>query len=358
MIERPLVIITTELPPAMCGIGTYSWLLRQHSPNESSSVEFLVNRNDRGDKTTPSGDRVTAFHGDGRKLADALDRIGTANVLLHYAGRAYHRFGSPAWMPRVIANWEKKFPASRLLMVVHELPGQFPVTSRHYWLSKLNERVVTRLARTVDVLVTNSVHHVKKLRALTGREDVRLLPNPSNIETAADPGVPRARTEFVIFGLPFGRWQTLELFQARIRQWSSAGVLSKLHVIGPTEGAFAEKGDSLLDPALVERHGEISSEKIGALLRRVGFALTNASEETWSKSTTFMAFAAHECPIVVAAPRSGGGPFSNTIGADEVATISQDELRRRTRALADWYRTEADWPVIAHQLAAFWPNES
>ncbi|MDQ6707561.1 MAG: hypothetical protein M3Z85_16480 [Acidobacteriota bacterium] len=357
MTDRPLVIITTELPPAMCGIGTYSWLLRTYLPNEFSRVEFLVKKKTAGAQTTPRGDRLTAFDGSPDKLAAALERVGTANVLFHYAGRAYQRFGSPAWMPRVLANWKKKFPDSRLFIVVHELPAKFPITSRHFWLGKMSDRVVARLARAADVLVTNSAHHVKRLRTITGREDVRFLPNASNIESALDPGTPRARTEFVIFGLPFGRWQTLELFQDRIRQWSAAGLLTKLHLVGPADGVFAAKGAGLIDDAIVVHHGEISSNKIGALLRRVGFALTNASEETWSKSTTFMACVTNECPIVVATSRSDGGPFFNTIGTDEVATISETELARRTKALVDWYRVEADWPIVASRLTALWPNE-
>ncbi len=353
MTNRPLVIITTELPPAMCGIGTYSWLLRTHLPNDFSPIEFLVNKKAPGAETTSRGDPVTAFDGGADKLAAALTRIGTANVLLHYAGRAYQRFGSPNWMPRVLAKWKKKVPDSRLFIVVHELPAKFPITSRHFWLGKMSDRVVARLATSADVLVTNSAHHVERLSTITGRDDVRFLPVASNIESAADPGIPRTRTEFVIFGLPFGRWQTLDLFHEHIRQWSAAGLLTKLHLVGPTDGVFAAKGAAMIDETIVVRHGEISSDKIAALLRTVGFALTNASEETWSKSTTFMACVANECPIVVATSRSGSGPFSNTVGTDEVATISETELTRRTKALADWYRAEADWPVLANRLIGF-----
>ena len=66
MNARPMVIITTELPPAMCGIGNYSWLLRTHTPNESSRVEFLVNRNVPNATATPLHDHVTTFNGDCR----------------------------------------------------------------------------------------------------------------------------------------------------------------------------------------------------------------------------------------------------------------------------------------------------
>ena len=42
MNTRPLVVITTRLPPQVCGIGTYSWLLHQHWPGDVSSAQFLV----------------------------------------------------------------------------------------------------------------------------------------------------------------------------------------------------------------------------------------------------------------------------------------------------------------------------
>ncbi|MGZ5537352.1 MAG: hypothetical protein ACXWG0_02370 [Chthoniobacterales bacterium] len=358
MSDKPFVIITTELPPAMCGIGTYSWLLRMEMPNESSRVEFLVNKNVPGATTSALNDRVTSFNGDARQFARALDSIGAANVLLHYAGRAYARLGAPLWLARVLAQWKRRFPGSRIMVVVHELPASFPLTSRHFWLGKLSERVAARLARLADIVITNSAHHAERLRKISRRTDVHVLPSPSNIEVVPASAEPRTRTEFALVGLPFGRLQTLRLFGAHISQWRAAGALTKLHLIGPAEGEFARQGDELLDSSFVVRHGELSSHKVATLLRRAGFALTNASEETWSKSSAFMACAANECPIVVAAPRSGAGPFSFTIGADEVATISDAELTRRTQALADWYRKNAAWPIIAKRMGALWPNES
>ncbi len=246
MNARPLVIITTELPPAMCGIGNYSWLLRTHTPNESSRVEFLVNRNVPNATATALHDHVTTFNGDSAQLAHALNSIGAADLLLHYAGRAYARFGSPMWLPRVLANWKQKFPASRIMAVMHELPAQFPMTSRHFWLNKMSERVATRVARIADIVVTNSAHQVAQVQKISGRRDVHFLPNPSNIEAAPANKV-RMPTEFVLFGLPFGRLQALRLFAAHIRQWHAAGTLTKLHLIGPTEREFAKQGDELLD---------------------------------------------------------------------------------------------------------------
>src|SRR5947209_7167511 len=153
MKTKPLLVITTRLPPAICGIGTYSYRLREHWPNESRRIEFLTV--DPG--TSPRGDRVTSFAP--RSLLRELRRIGAAEVLLHYAGRAFHRYGFPFWLPRVLQAWKREMPDSRVSVFFHELPGPLPITSPHYWLGELNKRVLRRLCQVADVLLTNTRHH-------------------------------------------------------------------------------------------------------------------------------------------------------------------------------------------------------
>ena len=246
----------------------------------------------------------------------------------------------------------ESFPPGRLAIFFHELPGNFPITSRHFWLGKINSGIIRRLAATADVVMTNTTEHMRQLREISGREDIHLFPVGSNIEPVEQSPSPRARTEFLIFGLPFGRWQTLQLFAAQIRQWSADGLLTKLHLVGPRDDEFSKRADELVAENLVVRHGILPSAQVSELLHRVGFALTNVSEKTWSKSTAFMAAAAHECPVVIASVRAETIPLSYAVAIEEVATIADDELTRRATALEDWYRANADWPVVAKRMAA------
>jgi len=355
MSAERLAIITTRLPPAVCGIGTYSWLLRQHWPNENSTIEFLVM--DGSAKATSLGDRVTAFNGSGTQLARELERIGSADVLLHYAGRAYQRFGCPTWMPGVLMKWKQKFPGGRLAIFFHELSGRFPITSRQFWVAKISSRIIRRLASTADLLMTNTENQAGQLGEISGRNDIHVLLVGSNIERGKAPSSPRARNEFLIFGLPFGRWQTIQVFGSYIRRWHADGHLTKLHLVGPQDDEFAKRADELLPADFIVRHGTLPSIQVSELLRRVGFALTNVSEKTWSKSGAFMACAANVCPVVIASARPESVPLCHVVGANEVASISEAELSGRTAALADWYRDNADWPVIAKQMAALWSLE-
>ena len=358
MRARPLVIITTQLPPAACGIGTYSWLLRRHWPDQSQPVEFLVQANTAGANTTEAGDRITSFDGSGARLRSELERIGPADVLLHYAARGYQRFGCPVWLPGAVASWKAKFPAGRLMLFAHEMPAPFPITSHHYWLARVNSWIVRRLARVSDLLVTNSERHAQQLRQISGRQDVYLTLIPSNIEPGAVPLSARAATEFLVFGLEFGRLQTLQFFASHIPRWHAAGLLKKLHLAGPAKGEFAQRAEQLIASwprtLLVERHGPLQSPAASSLLRRVGFVLTNVSLETWSKSGVFTACAANEAPVVISSARPETIPLCYSISAEEVGSLTREEINPRARSLAEWYRANADWPVIARQIAELW----
>ena len=138
MSAPPAVIITTRLPPQVCGIGAYSWLAHKHRPDDSSPASFLVVDGAAESRPSLDWDAITDFNGEPGRLWQALDRAGPANVLLHYAGRAYQRFGCPTWMPSVLGKWKAKFPKGRLTVFFHEIPGKVPLLSRHFFLGEIN----------------------------------------------------------------------------------------------------------------------------------------------------------------------------------------------------------------------------
>jgi hypothetical protein len=360
MNTQPLVIITTRLPPQVCGIGAYSWLLHRHWPGDGSQVQFLVIDGAAQSIAALGHGGISEFDASAKKLAQELDRFGPAHVLLHYAGRAYNRYGCPVELPAVLAKWKAKFPAGRLLIFFHELPGNFSAVSRHFWINLCNRWIVRRLARLADAIATNTAEHVDKIEKISGRRDVHLIPVPSNIEPANDFAEKKARTEFVIFGLSFGRWQTLQLFDLEIRSWQESGHLTKLHLIGPPDEKFDVRSERLIErwpkPNVIVRHGFLPAAQVSNLLARVRFGLSNATMENWSKSASFMACASHNC-AVVGKMRSDSRPLCFTISAGEVSTISDVDLIKRTRRLKEWYRENADWSVVAKKVSALFPVE-
>jgi hypothetical protein len=354
------VVITTRLPPQICGVGAYSWLAHKHRPDDLSPADFVVMEGAAESRALLGWDAIDDFHGDPVKLGQALDRAGPANVLLHYAGRAYQRFGCPTWMPRVLSKWKAKFPEGRLTVFFHEAPGKLPRLSRHSLLGIIGRRIIRQLAGVADVLVTNTENHVAILRALSGRGKIHCIPIGSNIEPVSS-SERRVETEFIIFGLPFGRFQTLQWFDSEIRSWQRRGRLSALHLIGPEDKEFTPRANKLIagwpKPAAAVRHGSLLDTEVSRLFARARFALTNVTPETWSKSGVFMACAATGCAAVIKSGEKQLVPLSHAIAAQEVEGISEAELASRTVSLKAWYYQKADWGVTAKRLAALVAGE-
>jgi hypothetical protein len=352
MNELPAVVITSRLPPLVCGVGTYSWLAHKYRPNDSAAAQFLVVEGAAASRAQLDWNAITDFHGDPKELTRALDRVGAGEILLHYAGRAYQPYGCPVWLPGVLRKWKVKFPNGRLTIFFHEVPGELPRVSPQFLFAKINARIIRQLATIADAVATNSDNHAAILRKLSGRDTIHWFPVSSNIELVPSVSESRVETEFVIFGLPFNRAQTLTLYGSKISEWYEHGLISKLHLIGPETEQFS-RGQTELESfstALVH-HGALSESEIAKLLHRVRFALTNVTATTWSKSSSFMAYAAHACAVVTS-EKQEEVPLCYGISADEVGRISGSEIETRTEALTKWYEENATWPKIAGRLAA------
>jgi hypothetical protein len=207
------------------------------------------------------------------------------------------------------------------------LPGRLPLTSKHFLPNFCNRRVVRKLAGLADAVITNTDEHIRTVAKLSPHTKLCLLPVPSTIEPVGSPPPDRARSEFVIFGLPFSRWQTLQAFDSR------STALLRTH-----------------EQDMIVRHGALDAARVSQLLHRAQFALTTADEATWTKSTTFMAYAAHGCNIV-SLSTSPNEPYCWTIPAHEVGIINDSELRRRADAMQRWYESHADWRIIAAKIS-------
>jgi hypothetical protein len=180
------------------------------------------------------------------------------------------------------------------------------------------------------------------------------LPVAANVEPAANISTQRSLTEYVIFGLAYGRWQTLQAFHEHIRQWQTNGRLTRLHLIGPSDKKFDARSNALVgsypNPDVVVRHGELSSEEVSRLLFQARFAFTTATESNWSKSGTLMAYLAHGC-VIIANDRSTVEPLSLAIAPGDVGILSDRELETRGNESRKWYETHLDWRILARNVS-------
>lgn len=355
MEAAPLLIVAPRLPPRACGIGTYAWQLNQHWPAGGGENRFLVFADAEASREHLHTDAIRAFPADARGFAEVLEQSSAADVLLHYAGRAYHRFGFPRWMPRAFAMWRKRHAARRLHVMFHELPADLPLLSKQGILQRLSFPVARALAEQATTTITNSAHHAAVLSRWLLRSDVKWMPVPSNIPAPEERTAERRRGEFLIFGLPYTRLQTLREFGESIRGWSQSGRLTRLHLVGPRDFKFSPQADALLAEMLpagaVADHGELEPADVSRRLQGAELCLSSSNELTWSKSGTFMACAAHGCAVVT--PEAcNSEPLKFTIAPEDVTAITAAVTEAKGQQLRRWYQQNAEWTLIAAGVAA------
>lgn len=349
-------MVAPRLPPEICGVGSYAWELSRAWP-KPTATSWLVLSGVEASRAAWPNENIHGFSPDTGEFERLLSLQPDRNVLLHYAGRAYHRFGFPFWMTGGFARWKAKDPGRRLHVIFHELPAHLSLLSRQGFLQGLGFRISRRLANQADTLITNSEHHAELLRSWVGDTEVYWFPVPSNIRPAtANPfSGERRRGEFVIFGLPFSRLQTIQLFRDSISAWGKTGRLRVLHLVGPRDEKFSAQADDILaqclPPNAIVQHGALPAAEISLRLLGAEFCLSPVTKLTWSKSSSFMAFAAHGCPIV-SMEQTSSPPLHETIPPADVATITETDARQKAGALREWYSRNADWDVTAKRIAA------
>lgn len=351
----PLLIVAPRLPPQACGIGTYAWQLNQHWPTNRALNRFLVFADAAASREHLQTERVRDFPANARGFADVLEQSGAADVLLHYAGRAYHRFGFPRWMPQAFAMWRGRDTGRRLHVMFHELPADLPLLSKQGILQRLSFPVARALAEQAATTMTNSAHHAAVLNRWTLQSEVKWMPVPSNIPAPAERTAQARGGEFLIFGLPYTRLQTLREFTDSIRSWNESGRLSRLHLIGPRDFKFSPQADALIAEMLpadaVTDHGELEPAEVSRWLQGAEFCLSSSNELTWSKSGTFMAYAVHGCAVVVPVS-STSEPLGFTIASADVTAIATQAAEAKGEQLRQWYQQNAEWELIASHVAA------
>lgn len=351
----PLLIIAPQLAPRACGLGAYAWELNRHWPGWHPANRFLVLRDAAMSREHLRTPNIDLFPASARGLADTLEQSNTADVLLHYAGRAYHRYGFPRWMPRAFAMWRKRDAARRLHVFFHELPADLPLISKQGILQRLSFPVARALAEQAATTMTNSAHHAAVLNRWKLRSEVKWMPVPSNIPAPGERSTSRHRGEFTIFGLPYTRLQTLREFSGWLRSWNQSGRLTQLHLIGPRDFKFSPQADALLADMLpadaVVEHGELEPAEVSRQLQEAEFCLSSSNELTWSKSGTFMAYAAHDCAVIASASFTLE-PLAFTIAPEDLTAIAEQAAQAKGTQLRRWYLENAEWRLVASRIAA------
>jgi hypothetical protein len=355
-----IISIAPRLPPAVCGVGTYSLLLAEAWPFPETFLHLVVDGGLASSDALPQSSIVEIGHSSARLYRELISRSPTA-VILHYSSRGYHRFGIPIWLARAIQQWKARGAKPNLIVFFHEVPAHLPLRSirnHHGVIQKFNQYIMKTLCKNASKVVTNSSEHALRLETMYGLKYVPCISVSSNIPAPRHTSIPfesRVPTDFLIFGLSFTQLCTVKSFIDELASWASTGLLRRLHLVGPMDGSSFSKTindllASILSSQQIIHHGVLEVSDLSHLLQTVGFCLTQVTEQNFFKSTTFMAYAAHGCPVV-SKISSKSLPLNFLVRPNELEARPYEDFAPRASSLRDWYYSEADWPLAASKIA-------
>ncbi len=371
-----VLLITPRFPPECCGVGDYAGRLAEALHRAGESVLVLTQPSPG---TRPPGIPVLEHPLRGwRDLASLLRTIAGARpgrVQLEYSSYGWSRWGCAVWVNALLAalRW-RGIPVT---LALHEFPlriRQHPLQTGIALLQRLH---FSLLALAADDLCTNTPERVRVLRRWLPwrREKIHYRPNSSTIPVDADGEgrreILRARRAaspetFVV--ATFGSFAAGKNYDAAIE---AVGIMRKqlsiqLWLLGNTEAAQPAHLQRLRD-AITSRGlescvfwpGPLPPADLSAHLSAADLFLLPQADGHLTRSSTFMAAAAHGLPVVAVrnsanqlefehgrqvwlVPQSTGPEFAAAIA--ELAAHA-GKRSRMGDALRNLYREKFDWNV-------------
>lgn len=338
--------ILPRVPPAVCGIGDYSWNLARQLRDEhdihcsflaagtgwaepAGETEFPVFR--LSELSTPA---LVTFMASRKKDFDA--------VVLHMSTYGYQKRGVPLWLAAALRQLSQMKETPRRITMFHELYASGPVSSSSYWLQPLQKRVLRDVAFTSDALRTNRQPYADWLQHLPGLKtpEVVVMPVYSNF---GEPSELRAWEDrepaMALFAWGIHSGESLQSVLSKAADCGRRFGIQRLHLIGG-------KDLPLENPPGVElvRHGFMQAEAVSALLSSCRMAYTAYSPEHFGKSTLLAAFAAHGLVVVTQGTKpvlpDGLQDGVNVLNESSLGAIScgdTQHLEVISRAVHHWY---------------------
>ncbi|MCE7067144.1 hypothetical protein [Dyadobacter sp. CY326] len=328
---KRIVHITPTLPPAINGLGDFSFLLSQTLEElYPSEAFFLV-------KDLPPGNKagqVTEFSAADfyTKLSDCRPDV----VMLHFVNYAYQEKGLPFYMPKALKKL-KQHTNCKVLVYFHELYATSTSMLRTaYYTTYLQKIIVKQLYALADQTFTNcQLYKVLLSELLKGKPNTLIVTGLcANIpEAYYNKSIRKEDAAMVIFGSQSSRASIYgnPLFNNVIK---NAGIQT-IYDIGA--GHMSYTGAQVQFNAL----GKLPAEDIAPYLNRCAYGALDYPPHLLGKSGILSAYAAYGVmPINFNAIKeeildglTNGADYFDTASALPV----KDAEAARTRLLA-WYK--------------------
>ena len=341
-----MTIITPEIDAGAGGLADYTLRLIEHWPADSK-FQILTRRMPQ---TKMAGSHLTSLLPVTEE--EIYRALGATDgpVLLQYSAFGYDPTGNPEGLINAVTRWKAFRNSSRLVVMFHEIWTFIPFWNRRLIAQKRHRRLIGRLARAADVVVTSTASQAAHLEKVSGRSDVSVLPVGSNITLNQPSNSARDGTAAVIFGLAPSRIRTLRKLHGPLRQLASAQKLTRITTIG--HGDDSEETALLASLKLAEGFQQLGicpEATVSRELDRVAFAISDQDPLSYPKSGTLMAYAQHGLNVISPfASAARGEPFSIFFSPAELLRgVSLEQRDEHARLLKNWQARTSSWPAIA-----------
>ena len=347
-----IVIISPESTPGAGGVGDYTLRLLAHWP-PLPNLRLLVPKV-RESRTASPRYFVAELGADADTILKRLPSKG-GKILVQYSAYGFDRAGYPRDLIHALIDWKSK-ARGLLVLMFHEIWGFWPIMNKNFIVQFFHRRSIKRLLDCADVVFTSTSSQAEHLRALRSPAQVHVLPVGSNIGHDEDTGPWRKPGWAVLFGLQGARIRALKKMQSSLSSLAAAGRITKIITVGANGDGDDEEGRLLSSFRLAEgfeQRGPQPEREISRLLLTASFAISAQDELSYSKSGTFMAYAAHGLNIITAcASRSKEEPLCWLITPRELLqSVSETELKLRGERLRAWQKRTSSWETIAAKFA-------
>jgi glycosyltransferase involved in cell wall biosynthesis len=328
-----VVIVTPELPPAVGGVADYTQRLIEAWPDKEN-LQVLVPRN---------------------AMEELLPGVG--RVLVQYSAYGFDHHGYPGKLIRALIDWKTK-TGGRLVVMFHEIWTFWPVTNKNFFVQLLHRRAIKSLLKAADKIFTSTESQAEHLRALSSRSPIRVLPVGSSIRRNEDVDPARMPGCAVIFGLQRARLRGLGKMRSSLSSLAAAGYITKIISVGAGGDSNLDDEEGSVLSALqlkkgFEQLGARPEREISELLLAASFGIFAHDELSLTKSSSFMAYAAHELNVIADfADKSKTAPICWLVTPQELRQgMLNSELKSRAESLRAWQKENSSWELIVRTFA-------
>ncbi len=276
-------------------------------------------------------------------LTRSLHRLDATQVLLHYVGYGYARYGIPWDLVRALIAWRREKRGRTFVVFFHELAAVSPLFSSVLLVSALQRHLIRLLVRHADTVMTSSRFFHEQLRRLVPSHG-RLEPPMPVFSTIGEPSeLPSfhaRRRAAVVFGSPTIRGKVYADLQRLTRDCETLKIDQLIDIGRP----LPEPPQGLKIPW--HPMGPLPDEQVIDILSTVHVGFLAYWPTALEKSSIFAAYSACGLPTILY-PLDAGRPrpdipvlIRGSSSAFQTArTFPAGSPASASAAAYEWYQT-------------------